>query len=1015
MAPEREQAEGGLNFRAGFERVVTQISTGFINLSSEEIDTGINRALQILGEFARIDRSYVFQYYQNRTMMSNTHEWCSRGIEPQMDRLQEIPADLLSWINERIFRGETVRVPRVADLPAEANIVKEECQAQGIQSFVGVPLISGGRCIGALGFDSVQTDRQWSENTISLLNLAGHAIANALERKRAEERIKGLNRLKENLFSGSLAQKLKFITDGVVEIFEADFARIWVMKPGDLCDSGCFHAGVTEGPHVCRHRDRCLCLVASSGRYTHTDGEVHGRVPFGCYKIGRIASGDEPKFLTTDVTHDPRVHDHDWAGELGLVSFAGYRLLSASGGPMGVLALFSKNVISPDEDALLEGLANTAAQVAQTAETEEALRESEEKYRHLVETSQSLIWSVDPQGRWTYLNENATRRIYGYEPGEMIGRRFTDFMTPDQAEKDLAIFEEIKAGRSWLDYETVHLRKDGSPIVMSFNAIVRCDERGEVLGTTGTASDITARKHAEEALREAHSIINRGPAVAFLSRNDEGWPVEFVSANVQELSGYMVEEFTSGEVTYAQVIHPEDLSRVAGEMRSFIQEQGGANFAHEPYRIVTGDGEVKWVDASTHIRRDEQGAVTHFQGILEDITRAKSIQDERARLERTLQQAQKMESLGTLAGGIAHDINNILQAIFGCMELAFPHVAEDSPVRRILMEILDASHRAKELVEQILAFSRQVEVELQPVQISAIVNEAIKLLRASLPTTIEIRVRLEAETSYVRADATQIYQVLMNLCTNAAHAMRAEGGVLEIGLTETRLEKTVDSLHANLDPGPYVRLTVSDAGDGMAPDVMERVFDPYFSTKEKEEGTGLGLAMVHGIVRSHGGGIIMESALGEGSTFHVLLPSQIQPESLAEAEGIESPSDGTECLLFVDDEEVLTRVAQGVLGEMGYEVVATTSSLEALALFQETPERFDLVITDQTMPKMTGLVLAAELMRSRPDIPVVLCSGLNDVSTIDQAGVTGIRAFLKKPFSMREMAGTIRGILDGPP
>lgn len=375
-----------------------------------------------------------------------------------------------------------------------------------------------------------------------------------------------------------------------------------------------------------------------------------------------------------------------------------------------------------------------------------------------------------------------------------------------------------------------------------------------------------------------------------------------------------------------------------------------------------------------------------------------------------LVQAQKMEAIGTLAGGIAHDFNNILTAIIGYTELAREEVPEGSRVQANLQEVLKAGMRAKDLVQQILMFSRQSTQEQKPLQMDSIVEEGLKLLRASIPTTIEIRPNIQRECGTVLGDPTQIYQVLMNLCANAAHAMREKGGVLEVSLMNVDIDAAL-AQHPDLKSGPYVRLTVSDTGHGMDRAVMERIFDPYFTTKEPGEGTGMGLAVVHGAVKSHGGAIAVDSEPGKGTTFHVYFP-RMERGGAPEAEAAASIPTGSERILFVDDEKALVDMIKQMIESLGYKVAGRTSSIEALEAFRAQPDKFDLVITDQTMPNMTGEMLARKLLRIRPDIPIILCTGYSESITKEKVKAMGIRELIMKPVVRSELARIIRDVLD---
>jgi two-component system cell cycle sensor histidine kinase/response regulator CckA len=384
---------------------------------------------------------------------------------------------------------------------------------------------------------------------------------------------------------------------------------------------------------------------------------------------------------------------------------------------------------------------------------------------------------------------------------------------------------------------------------------------------------------------------------------------------------------------------------------------------------------------------------------------------ERKKMEAQLQQAQKMESIGALAGGIAHDFNNILSAIIGFSELAIDEAPKETQLSDNIQQVLKAGDRARNLVQQILAFSRKSTQEEKPIDIIPIVKEVLELLQASLPANVEIRETCESDLGVIMADPTQIHQVLMNLCTNAAHAMRENGGVLDIKLARVEVDSGFATIHSAVKPGHHLKISISDTGHGMSPKILEKIFEPYFTTKQRGEGTGLGMAVVQGIVESHGGGIIAKSELGKGTVFDILIPilNTTIEEEFEESEPLPT---GTEHILFVDDEQFLTEIAEQMLMRLGYTVTTRTSSVEALELFKSSPIRFDMVITDMDMPNMSGDSLAQTLIKIRPDIPIILCTGYSDRIDEKRAKELGIKAFAMKPFVMRDMAVLVRKVLD---
>jgi signal transduction histidine kinase len=383
-----------------------------------------------------------------------------------------------------------------------------------------------------------------------------------------------------------------------------------------------------------------------------------------------------------------------------------------------------------------------------------------------------------------------------------------------------------------------------------------------------------------------------------------------------------------------------------------------------------------------------------------------------ARSEKQLQQVLKIQAIGTLAGGIAHDFNNILFPIVGYTELTMDEVPEDSAARKNLEEILKAAHRAKNLVQQILTFSRQSGQEREPIRVQYVIKEALKLLRATIPSTIEIEHHLDENCGAISGDATQIHQVIMNLGTNAYQAMQESGGKLEISLTEVNITYADTIERVGLKPGRHLQLKVKDEGCGMEPAVMDRIFEPYYTTKSHGKGTGLGLAVIHGIVKNHGGDIIVDSELGMGSTFYVFFPVIDETDVQTKTPTFTTAAKGSERILLVDDEAQIIDMEQQMLEHLGYKVTSSTDSQKALELFTRNPEDFDLVITDMTMPHMTGDRLAQKLLDIKPKIPVILCTGFNEAITEEKALSMGIQKFVMKPVVKNELASTIRAVLD---
>ncbi|MEJ2698641.1 MAG: PAS domain S-box protein, partial [Desulfuromonadales bacterium] len=487
---------------------------------------------------------------------------------------------------------------------------------------------------------------------------------------------------------------------------------------------------------------------------------------------------------------------------------------------------------------------------------------------------------------------------------------------------------------------------------------------------------------------------------------DTGGQIQYINPAFETISGYCREEIVGRNIMN---VGRDDQNRNFFRVMADSLHMGKART--ERFINRRNDGTLYDVEARISPVSGSSG-ITAYAAVVRDLTHE-------VQLERQLCQAQKMEAIATLAGGIAHDFNNILAAIITNTEMALDQVPEGEALREHLAIIMKAGFRARNLVRQILTLSCQGEHERQPIRLELIIGECLKLLRASLPTTIDIPHHRAEGLGVVMADPTQIHPVLMNLCTNAADAMREKGGTLDISLRNVDLPAHDPGGDPQLPAGRYLRLTVADTGHGMDRKTMERIFDPFFTTKGPGRGTGLGLSVVHGIIRNHGGGITFASTPEKGTTFHVYIPRIDGAEAASEEDASGPLPRGTERILFLDDEEDLVFSCQKMLEALGYQVVAGTNSLEALEVFRAQPERFDLVITDQTMPHLTGERLALEILGLRPDMPIILCTGLGAASgggiTDKIARTIGIREVIRKPVERTEMARVIRRVLDGAP
>ena len=621
---------------------------------------------------------------------------------------------------------------------------------------------------------------------------------------------------------------------------------------------------------------------------------------------------------------------------------------------------------------------------------EESLRESEETLRVFINAipEPALLLDLDE----TILAANqAMADAFGARAGDLIGTRALDLLPPDlAASRREKISEAIRSGQGvkWED------ERGGRRLIN--HACPALDASGRARCVAIFAFDLTDLKIAEERLVTLAAAVEQ--AADDIVVTDDAGIITYVNSAFERTTGYARAEAVGRSPQFLEGgRHDEEFYR-AIDATILSGRTWKGRFVNR-----TKDGRVILQDASISPIREGSGRIVGQVSARRDVTRQMEMEERAA-------QADKLEAIGTLAGGIAHDFNNILSAIVGYTEMALRKCPGGSPIQRDLQAVLQGSHRATELVKQILAFSRQTRQDVHPVQVGLIVKEAAKLLRAAIPATIEIRVGVRSSAT-VQADPTELHRIVVNLSTNAALAMHEQGGVLGIELEDEELGARFAAEHPEVQPGRFVRLTVRDTGCGMTREVMSRIFEPFFTTREPGRGTGMGLAVVHGIVARCGGAISVESEPGHGTAFHVFLPA-IEQETPAEPAAGDGPAGGAERILVVDDEPMVAGMVVELLGELGYRAVCCHDGAEALATVAADPGAVDLVITDMTMPGMTGDVLAQRLKSLRPGLPVILCTGYSERMSAEAARAQGIDGFAMKPASIAELSQLVRAVLD---
>jgi len=654
------------------------------------------------------------------------------------------------------------------------------------------------------------------------------------------------------------------------------------------------------------------------------------------------------------------------------------------------------------------GFRGIVRDVSDRKQAEKKLQESEEKLRTIIGHSNELFYIHNTEHVLTYVSPTS-KNILGYAPEEMM-IEWHNLVTDNPInQRGIQITEKaIMTGEKQKPYLLELKKKDGTLVLLEIDETPVKDTTGKVVSIAGAARDVGEQKQAEKSIMQSEKRFRD----LFNSISDliytQDLKGRIISLNpaMENLLGYEHDELIGYKSS--DLLKPEFVHSFESEYLKQLKTQG----YHEGVTIFfKKNGEKIYIEYRSTMVNPDDGE-PYISGMGRDVSERIFSERKVIKLQDQLTQAQKMEAIGTLAGGIAHDFNNILFPMFGYLEMMLEDIPKDSPLRSHLVQIFSGAKRARDLIKQILTFSRQSDHERKPLEPQRVIKEALKLIKSTLPSTIEISHDIQKNCGLVLSDPTYIHQIVMNICTNAYHAMGETGGKLSIILKEIELSAE-DLKDPVMIPGTYVCLMVTDSGPGMEQNTIDRIFDPYFTTKEEGKGTGLGLAVVHGIVKSHRGQIVVYSEPGKGSEFKICLPTIEKKKETTKSEIDTTIQKGDERILLVDDQDMVAQMEKQMLERLGYHVTARNSSIDALEAFRVQPDKFDLIITDLTMPNMTGDKLAVELIKIRSDIPVILCTGFSELISKEKAESLGIKSFLMKPVVMKDLSSTIRKVLDG--